>query len=97
MLAGKACQSLFSIYQEPLTDGLIIKIQNNADCLAHSWSLFAASYLIFHLFHFAPCPADNCMSYKACMIDADSSSAKTCDMNADVCPVKYAQSAVMLT
>lgn len=44
-------------YEEPLSDSVIIQVQNDADGLANSRSTFAAGNVVRHLLHLAPSPA----------------------------------------
>ncbi len=44
-------------YEEPLSDSVIIQVQNDADGLANSRSSFAAGNVLLHLLHLAPSPA----------------------------------------
>ncbi len=47
----------WSCDKEPLPDGIIIKVQSDADSSAHSRSCFAAGYLLFHMLYPPPCSA----------------------------------------
>ncbi len=47
---------------EPLLDGALVELQHDADGLAHAWPVPLSLYLVLHMLHHAPVPAEHAPS-----------------------------------